>query len=62
MCAPAPTYLANTTLETYSQGTIPLASSSCIACHFNATTHPGVLPHQREPVSSDFTYILEKAR
>jgi hypothetical protein len=62
MCAPAPTYLANTTLETYSQGTIPLASSSCIACHFNATTHPGATPHQRDPVSSDFTYILEKAR
>jgi hypothetical protein len=62
MCAPAPTYLANTTLETYSQGTVPLASSSCIACHFNATTHPGATAHQRDPVSSDFTYILEKAR
>src|SRR6516225_8606140 len=36
--APAPTYLANTTLETYSQGKIPLASSSCMACHGNATT------------------------
>ena len=36
--APAPTYLANTTLETYSQGRVPLASSSCMACHGNATT------------------------
>ena len=35
---PAPTYLSNTTLETYSQGTTPLASSSCMACHGNATT------------------------
>ncbi|HXW27667.1 MAG TPA: hypothetical protein VEK73_23165 [Xanthobacteraceae bacterium] len=53
---PAPTYLANTTLETYSQGRIPLASSSCMACHNNATT-------QHVPAtSSDFTFILEKAR
>ena len=36
--APAPTYLANTTLETYSQGRTPLASSSCMASHNNATT------------------------
>jgi hypothetical protein len=55
-CAPAPTYLANTTLETYSQGRIPLASSSCMACHGNATTQhvPAML--------SDFTFILEKAQ
>jgi len=53
---PAPTYLANTTLETYSQGTTPLASSSCMACHGNATT-------QHIPATaSDFTYILEKAQ
>jgi hypothetical protein len=53
--APAPTYLANTTLETYSQGRTPLASSSCMACHNNATT-------QHVPAtSSDFTFILEKA-
>jgi hypothetical protein len=51
---PAPTYLANTTLETYSQGSIPLASSSCMACHNNATTHAGS--------PSDFTFTLEKAR
>jgi hypothetical protein len=54
--APAPTFLANTTLETYSQGHVPLASSSCMACHGNATT-------QHVPATpSDFTFILEKAR
>jgi hypothetical protein len=54
--APAPTYLANTTLETYSQGTVPLASSSCMACHGNATD-------QHVPaLASDFTFILEKAQ
>jgi hypothetical protein len=54
--APAPTYLANTTLETYSQGRIPLASSSCMACHGNATTH------HAPATASDFTFILEKAQ
>ena len=34
-CSPAPTFMANSTLETYSQGDVPLASSSCIACHGN---------------------------
>jgi hypothetical protein len=58
---PAPTYLANTTLETYSQGVIPLASSSCIACHLNATTRPPV-NSKRQAAPSDFTYILEKAQ
>jgi len=54
--APAPTYLANTTLETYSQGRVPLASSSCMSCHGNATT-------QHVPATpSDFTFILEKAQ
>jgi hypothetical protein len=54
--APAPTFLANTTLETYSQGVVPLASSSCMACHGNATT-------QHVPATaSDFTFILEKAQ
>jgi hypothetical protein len=53
---PAPTYLANTTLETYSQGSVPLASSSCMACHGNATD-------QHVPaLASDFTFILEKAQ
>ena len=38
-CAATPTYLANSTLETYSQGPVPLASSSCMACHGNAVSH-----------------------
>jgi hypothetical protein len=52
----APTYLVNTTLETYSQGRVPLTSSSCVACHNNATT-------QHVPATpSDYTFILEKAQ
>jgi hypothetical protein len=48
--------LANTTLETSSQGRVPLASSSCIACHGNATM-------QHVPAKpSDYTFVLEKAR
>jgi hypothetical protein len=62
-CAPAPTFLANSTLETFSQGEIPQASSSCMACHGNATSY-------QRPKSlgdtyfnqSDFTFMLEKAR
>ena len=38
-CAPAPIFLANSTLETYSQGEIPQASSSCMGCHGNATSY-----------------------
>jgi hypothetical protein len=63
-CSPAPTFMANSTLETYSQGDTPLASSSCIACHGNAVSYqrgasnlpPGKLNQ------SDFTFILEKAQ
>jgi hypothetical protein len=62
-CAPAPTFLANSTLETFSQGNTPLASSSCMACHGNAVSHQqqqrgrdGKFFNQ-----SDFTFILEKA-
>ena len=51
---PAPAFLANTTLETYIQGTVPQASSSCINCHLNATMTDGQF--------SDFTYLLERAR
>jgi hypothetical protein len=58
---PAPTYLPNATLETFSQGEVPLASSSCIACHLNATTRPSTTS-KKEAVPSDFTYILEKAQ
>lgn len=52
--APAPTFLANTTLETYIQGTTPNVSSSCIECHMNAT--------MTVPVPSDFTYVLQRAQ
>jgi hypothetical protein len=52
--APAPTFLANTTLETYIQGTVPNVSSNCIECHNNAT--------MTVPVPSDFTYILQRAQ
>ena len=50
---PIPSFLANTTLETYIQGTTPQASSSCINCHLNATDTQGRF--------SDFTYLLERA-
>jgi hypothetical protein len=68
-CAPAPTFLANSTLETYSQGTIPQASSSCMACHGNAVSYqraPKPADPSKEPPKnfnqSDFTFMLEKAR
>ena len=64
-CAPAPTYLANSTLETYSQGRSPLASSSCMACHGNAVSQQ-VRSSDVQPEDflnqSDFTFMLEKAR
>jgi hypothetical protein len=61
-CAPAPTYLANTTLETFSQGVVPQASSSCMGCHGNATTYQRPRdPNVRLFNQSDFTFILEKA-
>lgn len=53
---PAPIFLANTTLETYIQGQVPQASSSCINCHLNATMTEGVNNF------SDFTYLLERAQ
>jgi hypothetical protein len=54
--APAPTFLANTTLETYIQRNPPQpnVTSQCILCHNNAT--------MTTPVPSDFTYILERAQ
>lgn len=73
-CSPAPTYFANSTLETYSQVEskdgipvgVPMASSSCIACHGNAVSfqtgasnqNPGEVRFNQ----SDFTFILEKAK
>jgi hypothetical protein len=64
-CAPAPTFLANSTLETYSQGTNPLASSSCMACHGNAVSQQLRPPDMKAEDffnQSDFTFMLEKAR
>jgi hypothetical protein len=65
-CAPAPTFLANSTLETYSQGDVPLASSSCMACHGNATSYQLSLPNAKREDKffnqTDFTFMLEKAR
>ncbi len=65
-CSPAPTYLANSTLETYSQGNIPQASSSCIGCHGNAVGfQPGASDPRQGQVrlnQSDFTFMLEKAQ
>ncbi|MGC4086764.1 MAG: hypothetical protein QM756_02480 [Polyangiaceae bacterium] len=51
---PAPTFLANTTLETFIQGTVPGTSSSCISCHGNAAMTNGA--------TSDFTYVLQVAQ
>jgi hypothetical protein len=65
-CSPAPTFLANSTLETYSQGDTPLASSSCIACHSNAVdfqkSASNPQPGRPNLNQSDFTYMLEKAQ
>ena len=51
---PAPTFLANATLETYIQGKVPQTSSNCIACHNNADMTSGMF--------SDFTYLLQRAQ
>jgi hypothetical protein len=61
-CAPAPTFLANSTLETYSQGEVPQASSSCVGCHGNATSYQRAKnPNDIYFNQSDFTFMLEKA-
>nr|BFE92490.1 hypothetical protein GCM10020185_30260 [Pseudomonas brassicacearum subsp. brassicacearum] len=57
--SPAPSFLANATLETYIQGTVPQASSSCMACHGNAATHVTESPRTS---FADFTYLLERAQ
>ncbi|WP_313917122.1 hypothetical protein [Tahibacter sp.] len=51
---PAPAFLANSTLETYIQGSVPQSSSSCMNCHGNAAATTGR--------TSDFTFILERAQ
>lgn len=75
-CSPAPTYLANSTLETYSQAdsnadlpdmpAVPLATSSCIACHSNAAGFQRTASNRgagRPNLNqSDFTFMLEKAQ
>jgi len=63
-CSPAPTFMANSTLETYSQGEVPIASSSCIACHGNAVSFQrgASNPQPGKLNQSDFTFILEKAQ
>ena len=65
-CSPAPTFMANSTLETYSQGDVPQASSSCIGCHGNAVSfqrHPSnPKPGTIHLNQSDFTFMLEKAQ
>jgi hypothetical protein len=64
--APAPIYLANSTLETFSQGKVPLASSSCMACHGNAVSFQSgrsrAIKDGKGFNQSDFTFILEKAQ
>ena len=60
--APFPLFAANSTMETYVQATrsgsgwinTPQATSSCMACHNNATTTDGK--------ESDFSFVLEKAQ
>jgi hypothetical protein len=83
-CSPAPTYLANSTLETYSQQekkteskgdsmaelrdapAVPLATSSCIACHSNAVGFQRTASNRESGRpnlnQSDFTFMLEKAQ
>jgi hypothetical protein len=73
-CSPAPVFFANSTLETYSQVEsikgipegVPLASSSCIACHGNAVSFQTGASNQKPGElrlnQSDFTFILEKAK
>jgi hypothetical protein len=46
--------VANSTLETFIQGTVSRAQSSCIQCHNNAAMTTGK--------DSDFTYMLQRAR
>lgn len=56
---PLPMYLANTTLETYNQGTTPWSqTSSCIGCHFMAPT--ALRPYGT--AFSDFDFQIHKAK
>jgi len=51
--SPAPMVLANTTLETFTQGFVPQIGTSCMDCHFSATNSVGKW--------TDFTYTLGMA-
>jgi hypothetical protein len=53
MGEPIPEFLANSTLESYTQRPTPQTGSSCISCHNNATT--------LSSKHADFTYLLERA-
>ena len=61
-CAPAPTFLANSTLETYSQGEIPQASSSCMGCHGNATSFIRPPPSVNDEKNAAIANETEKRR
>jgi hypothetical protein len=54
---PAPIFLANSTMETFVQGTVEGVSSSCILCHNNAAMAVG-----GSRGFSDFTYILKRVQ
>jgi len=54
---PFPPFLANTTMETYLQGQVPIASSNCAGCHYQATMP---YPHNRAMPSSDFSFLLAR--
>jgi hypothetical protein len=49
---PWPEFLANTTMETFIQGTVPITASSCTECHSRATAFTGAF--------TDYTYLLSR--
>jgi len=64
---PAPTFLANTTAETYIQGSVPMSSSNCIECHNMPRRRRGsspILPtFSRTPIEAVRRHCLkERAR
>jgi hypothetical protein len=61
-CAPTPTFLANSTLETYSQGDIPQASSSCMGCHGNAVSYVRRTPSAKDEKNPAVANEAEKRR
>ena len=64
-CSPAPTFLANSTLETYSQGDQSAGVVELHGCHGNAVSQQVRPPDMKAEDffnQSDFTFMLEKAR